>query len=69
MLTKILAKAGGHSTCIRLRYISALRESVLLNPQGAAAVQQSLHSLTYKEVSDVREGEDTLNLQSKEYGS
>ncbi|MBO1000357.1 phosphoribosylformylglycinamidine synthase subunit PurS [Bacillus sp. SD075] len=38
----------------KVKVYITLRESVL-DPQGAA-VQQSLHSLTYNEVSDVRVG-------------
>ena len=38
----------------KVKVYITLRESVL-DPQGAA-VQQSLHSLSYKEVSDVRVG-------------
>ncbi|MED3787265.1 phosphoribosylformylglycinamidine synthase subunit PurS [Peribacillus frigoritolerans] len=38
----------------KVKVYITLRESVL-DPQGAA-VQQSLHSLTYSEVSDVRVG-------------
>ena len=49
----------------KVKVYVTLRESVL-DPQGTA-VQQSLHRLTYNEVSDVRIGK-YIELTIEEYG-